>query len=143
MDGLSAFYAVLQDSGTFLDESQQQDLDSAVYQCLANYSKLAHLAMMSGQVRWNIVQKHHMMAHIPTFAKIINPRMVSTYVEESFIAQGPTVCKEFSLVRARSMISHCCFAVFRRFSRGRDKPPPILHCSVNYFRFLVLCFGSS
>ena len=92
MDGLADFYNVMLASDVFLTETQLRALDDSVYQRLANYSKQAYIAMSAGQVRYNIVQKHHMMAHIPFFARNINPRMVATHVEESFIAQGP-VCK--------------------------------------------------
>ena len=90
MQGLQKYYQVLQNGLLFLDEDELQALDVAVYACLANYTYLAHSAMTSGLVRYNVVHKHHMFAHIPAVARAtgINPRAVDTYTEESFISQG-------------------------------------------------------
>ena len=84
MQGLQKYYQVLQNGLLFLDEDELQALDVAVYACLANYTYLAHSAMTSGLVRYNVVHKHHMFAHIPAVARAtgINPRAVDTYTEE-------------------------------------------------------------
>ena len=87
--GLRDFYNVLQGAGDFLDEQELRVLDTSVYECLANYTFLAHHAMQHGQVRYNVVHKHHMMNHLVGFARAsVNPRLVATYTEESFVGQG-------------------------------------------------------
>jgi hypothetical protein len=87
--GLRDFYNVLQEADDFVDEQQLQILDTSVYDRLANYTFLAHHAMQHGQIRYNVIQKHHMMAHLPGFARAsMNPRLVAAYTEESFVGQG-------------------------------------------------------
>ena len=89
MAGLVDFYKTLQCGGLFLSAQDQLALDTAVYDVIANYAWLAHTHMLAGNVRYNIVQKVHMLAHLPEIArKTINPRFVSTYTEESFVGQG-------------------------------------------------------
>ena len=89
MAGLSEFYQVLAGASHFLSEAECKTLDEATYKCLANYAWLAHWHMCRGNCRYNIVHKHHVMMHIPQMARFsVNPRLVSTYMEESFIGQG-------------------------------------------------------
>ena len=51
-------YTILGSSDTFLPEHSLAALETAVYDCLSNYCFLAHVAMTSGQVRYNVVQTH-------------------------------------------------------------------------------------
>jgi hypothetical protein len=89
MASLADSYRILQGAGMFLKPHELEAFDIAVYQCLANYQLLAHCSMSAGLVRYNVVQKHHMLAHIPQFARSsVNPRLVATYSEESFVGQG-------------------------------------------------------
>ena len=89
MTSLQDFYDILHEAGNFLTDDQLNRFDVATYNVLASYAYLADCAMPIGLVRYNIVQKHHVMAHLPAFAKsCCNPRLVATYTEESFIAQG-------------------------------------------------------
>ena len=89
MASLVDTYTILGSSDTFLPEHSLAALDTAVYDCLSNYCFLAHVAMTSGQVRYNVVQKHHMMCHVPGHVrKSINARLTSAYTEESFVGQG-------------------------------------------------------
>jgi hypothetical protein len=44
--------------------------------------------MLHGQVRYNIVIKHHYFDHLGDMCRTINAPAVSTYTEESFVAQG-------------------------------------------------------
>ena len=100
MSALGDFYNILNSADAFLTDQQNIAFDRAVYECLCNYQLLARDAMDRGQVRWNIIQKHHMMAHLPEIARqSVNPRYVSTYVEESFVGQGQFVCKTFVPLR--------------------------------------------
>ena len=89
MSALGDFYNILNSAGVFLTEAENIAFDRAVYDCLCNYSFLARDAMERGLVRWNIVQKHHMMAHFPEIVRqSINPRLLATHIEESFFRQG-------------------------------------------------------
>ena len=89
MAGLVDYYSILSSAGTFLTQDELRRFDIAVYQVLSNYAFLANWSMTSGLVRYNIVMKHHMMAHLPSMARMggVNPRLLSTYTEESFISQ--------------------------------------------------------
>ena len=89
MKGLSDYYGILESAGPFLTPAESWRLNEAVYLCCANYTWLADWAMRSGHVRYNVVLKHHMFCHVPEVTEMtLNPRLVSTYMEESFISQG-------------------------------------------------------
>ena len=89
MKGLADYYNILASAGDLLSAAEIFRLDEAVYMCTASYVWLAAWAVRSGLVRYNIVSKHHYFCHLPDIsANTVNPRLVSTYVEESLVAQG-------------------------------------------------------
>ncbi len=92
MSALSDFYVTLNGAGDFLNEQENADFEAATYTCLASYAFMATWAMSNGYVRYNIVCKHHLMAHYPEAARCsVNPKLGAAYTEESFISQGPDV----------------------------------------------------
>jgi hypothetical protein len=88
IDALVEMYSLVETCGFFFTEAQLTALDASVYTILSNYAYLADHHLRLGNVRYNIVNKHHYLAHIPERAASLNPGKVSTYVEESFVSQG-------------------------------------------------------
>ena len=63
----------------------QKKFEKAVTALLAHYGFLAKHAMQMSLKRFSIVQKHHILAHLPAQAKFLAPRMYWTYGSESFM----------------------------------------------------------
>jgi hypothetical protein len=51
---------------------------------LKHYQWLAKDAFTSGLFRWSLVQKFHMVAHLPQLSRFLSPRWTWTYGSESF-----------------------------------------------------------
>ncbi len=87
MEALSCFYSLCETSGMFFTDSQQVQFRECLLTFGVHYHVLAAHHCSLGNVRYNIVAKHHYMQHLPEFLSV-NPHHISTYSEESFIAQG-------------------------------------------------------
>jgi hypothetical protein len=87
MEALSSFYSLVYAAELVPSPDMWSQINSAVHTFLVNYAYLAHAAMQSGHCRYNIVYKHHLLAHVAD-AKSVGPRMFQTYLEESFIGHG-------------------------------------------------------
>ena len=48
-------------------------------------------AIERGELLYNVVTKFHYMAHVPDCAASLNPRILSTYTEESFVGKLASV----------------------------------------------------
>ena len=78
---------VLNNSGTFLDEDGLKQLNEATQGVGMYLQLLRSRAKKAKQMLWWIQPKAHYMQHIPEEAKLINPRVVTCYIEESFIGK--------------------------------------------------------
>ena len=58
---------------------------SKVHALLLHYGMMAKLAAERGQLRYSLVQKHHLTVHLEKFAKNCHPRCFWTYGSESFM----------------------------------------------------------
>lgn len=85
---LLSIYRVLETGGMFLDAGALTELRGAIHELVINYVYVARHHMDRGNVRYNLVYKFHYLVHLGDFAASINPHRVSTYTEESFVAQG-------------------------------------------------------
>ena len=41
--------------------------------------------MEAGLLQWNLIHKHHLVAHMPAQAAYLNPKLVSTYSGETMV----------------------------------------------------------
>ena len=87
-----AMARALDDLCTCLDEPnlvytnrKQPAFEKIVEAFLAHYGMLASLSMQAGQLRFSIVQKHNLLAHLPSQSRFIAPRCAVTYGGESFM----------------------------------------------------------
>ena len=72
-------------------EEQQTDFANAIHSCLSHYSWLAAESVKQGRVRYNLVHKHHSLAHMADQGRTINPTVLATYMEESMVGQGARI----------------------------------------------------
>ena len=81
------FNDVIYSSGTFLTQSEIEKLTVAT-QGVGKYMQLLRSrAKADKQMLWYISPKTHYMQHFPDEARLINPRVVQCYIEESFIGK--------------------------------------------------------
>lgn len=82
---IDTLYTCLDDPALVYPASLQELFSKSVEAFLAHYGCLATLSMEAGQCRYSIVQKHHLLAHLPSQSKFIAPRCAWTYGGESFM----------------------------------------------------------
>ena len=90
---LARFVEIIEGEPIFCSTSAQQELEDVVNGFLLNYAFLARASMEQGKVLWQVVPKHHYFAHFAYIAKLINPRMLRVYCEESMIGR---ICNIYS-----------------------------------------------
>ena len=87
IDHCITYINVLNNSGTFLNEAQLKQLNEATQGVGMYLQLLRSRAKEAKQMLWWIQPKAHYMQHIPEEAKLINPKVVTCYIEESFIGK--------------------------------------------------------
>ena len=81
------FNRTLNESGTFLTGTQLQQLTTHT-QGVGKYLQLLRSrAKTQKQLLWHITPKTHYMQHFPDEARLINPKAVQCYIEESTIGK--------------------------------------------------------
>ena len=81
------FNRLMYSSGTFFTEPELQALKIAT-EGVGKYMQLLRArAKEKKQLIWHIIPKPHYMQHFPEEAKLISPRVVQCYIEESFIGK--------------------------------------------------------
>ena len=63
----------------------EKKFESQVHTLLLHYGMMAKLAAEKGTLRYSLVQKHHLTAHLVKFSKNCHPRCFWTYGSESFM----------------------------------------------------------
>ena len=81
------FIRVLNSSGVVLTQLQLDDLKVATEGVGKFMQLLRHRAKEQKQLLWHIVPKTHYMQHFPAEARLINPKVVQCYIEESYIGK--------------------------------------------------------
>ena len=66
-------------------EPDQVKFEKAINKCLANYGWLAKEAFKQNRLAWSIVQKFHLLCHLPQLSAWLTPRHTWTYGSESFM----------------------------------------------------------
>ena len=82
---LSQFYVVLYGGDRFLTASEQNGVRRALSMLGACFQQLRNIAQERGLLAWNISPKTHMVQHFKDLCKIMNPRFLHNYAEESHI----------------------------------------------------------
>ena len=81
------FNRLINSSGRILTKPQL-DAFTVATEGVGKYIQLLRSrAKEQRQLLWHIVPKTHHMQHFPTEAKLINPRLVQCYIEESYIGK--------------------------------------------------------
>ena len=89
MKSLHDYMCITSSAGTFLTALERTAIKKAVHEHLINYTYLAGVAMRAGSMMYNVVSKHHYFAHLGD--EVLNPRMLSTYQEESMVGTGARI----------------------------------------------------
>ena len=66
-------------------EPDQVKFEKAINTCLAHYGWLAKEAFKQNRLAWSIVQKFHLLCHLPQLSAWLTPRHTWTYGSESFM----------------------------------------------------------
>ena len=81
------FNRVIYSSGVFCTEEEVKELKTATVGIGKYMRTLRAQAKKEKQLIWAIKPKLHYMQHFPDEARLISPRMVQCYIEESFIGK--------------------------------------------------------
>ena len=81
------FSRIIEAAGAFLTEADLAGLREATEGVGKYLQLLRSKAKEAKQLLWHIVPKSHYMQHFPDEAKLINPRLVQCYIEESYIGK--------------------------------------------------------
>ena len=81
------FNRIIGAAGTFLTEAEVAGLREATEGVGKYIQLLRSRAKEAKQLLWHIVPKSHYMQHFPDEARLINPRLVQCYIEESYIGK--------------------------------------------------------
>jgi hypothetical protein len=85
VQALDAVYDLMDTEGFTWPTAKTDVFGQNVDRLLRHYGWLADRAFKAGLCRWSVVQKHHMLAHLPSLCKYIAPRHVWTYGSESYM----------------------------------------------------------
>lgn len=81
------FNRITYTAGVFLTPEELDALDVAT-KGVGKYMQLLRMkAKQDKDLLWHITPKLHYMQHFPQEAKLINPRLVQCYIEESYIGK--------------------------------------------------------
>ena len=90
MENLVEFYDLIHSTDAFFDLETANRFQKVVFRFLKFYCLLSDEAISSGSVRWQVVMKHHLMAHMGLRHMDLNPKFGSTYSDESMVGR---MCK--------------------------------------------------
>ena len=107
---LEEFYEILANAEMFLSPAELARFSDVTLELGVAMMKLRHLSEGRGLHRWQVKPKVHRMAHLPGFAKCINPRRVSCYSDESHIGTCCKIWKRSLVGRYQSHIQRSALA---------------------------------
>lgn len=105
LKALCRFYFAIDTHAHHLPPPAIGELAAAVRTFLHSYSALARRAVDAGQLRWNVVPKHHFVNHVVDFARFDNPRLYWTYSGEDFVGEVARVAHACLPGKARDRLS--------------------------------------
>eukprot|EP00969_Alexandrium_andersonii_P125493 5547877-Alexandrium_andersonii.AAC.1 len=77
----------MHDSPMFLSEETHTRLMDIMWCAVQEYVGLAHLYAVRGYKVFNVKNKHHMLYHLCSSAKYINPKVVTCYSYEDLVGR--------------------------------------------------------
>ena len=81
------FHRLSYSSGVFFTKEELEAFDNATKGIGKFMQLLRSRAKKEKQLLWHIVPKTHFMQHFPQEARLISPRIVQCYIEESYIGK--------------------------------------------------------
>ena len=81
------FNRVMYSAGTFFTDAEIHELTNATLGVGKYMQLLRARAKEAGSLLWHITPKTHYMQHFPAEAKLISPKAVQCYIEESYIGK--------------------------------------------------------
>ena len=86
-DSLMEIQRIMYTSGTFLSDEAKQSFQEAHERLGRHWQNLRHLSNLAKMNFWQVRPKLHYTQHFPAQARLINPRAVQNYAEESLIGR--------------------------------------------------------
>ena len=87
LEHTAEFNRLIYSSGAFFTPEELAAFDQATKGIGKYMQLLRKRAKGAKQLLWKIVPKTHYMQHFPDEARLINPRVVQCYIEESYIGK--------------------------------------------------------
>ena len=84
LQNLNSMYELM-DCGLHMGKESILQFKKVTDLCLLHFARCAKLAMEAGLLQWNLIHKHHLVAHMPAQAAYLNPKLVSTYSGETMV----------------------------------------------------------
>ena len=86
LQNLNSMYELM-DCGLHMGKESILQFKKVTDLCLLHFARCAKLAMAmeAGLLQWNLIHKHHLVAHMPAQAAYLNPKLVSTYSGETMV----------------------------------------------------------
>ena len=81
------FHRIVHSSGVFFTPEELKAFDEATKGVGKYLQLLRHRAKLAKQLLWHITPKCHYMQHFPQEARLISLRIVTCYIEESYIGK--------------------------------------------------------
>eukprot|EP00959_Pyramimonas_sp_CCMP1952_P381296 7989598-Pyramimonas_sp.AAC.1 len=90
VDSISEFYTLIYEAPLYIPDSVSLRLEAVCLKFGINYQRLRDISRRTGRLWWPVRPKHHKFQHWPFFSRVLNPRFIQCYNEESLIG---SVCK--------------------------------------------------
>ena len=81
------FHRLVSSSGTFFTAGELAAFTTATEGVGKLMQLMRAMAKLAKQLLWHLTPKTHFMQHFPGEARLISPRMVQCYIEESYIGK--------------------------------------------------------
>ena len=102
----NGIYEVMYSNGIFLPDTPKRALTRHLLRFGRCYQHLRNLSAAAGWLYWNITPKVHMSQHFAALCRIINPRYLQNYSEESQVGTMTTIWGRSAHGKYRSTIQH-------------------------------------
>ena len=87
------FYQIIYSAGVVLGPGEQAELRRVLFRFGATFQRLRALAAERDVMAWQITPKVHAMQHFGDFGRVLNPRWVQNYTEESHVGTVTAIWK--------------------------------------------------
>ena len=123
---LVAMYRVLYDHGIFIPDPAVAQLQTIIQRMGSTYQSLRQLSAAARQLHFRISPKVHKMMHLPMMARVLNPRHIQNYAEESLVGTVARIWKGSLSGRQRRAVQRTVLAkkLTGLCCRLESLPPP-------------------